>query len=1062
MAAMWLSSLLWALLLLQFLPQCAAQEPYYYIKPTTDTPCRANPCLTLSEYVQQSEQYLKSNATMVFLQGTHTLDNDFVVTDVASFRLLGDPTSPPEVTTQVVCSGPVGFSFDRVLQLEISGLAITGCGTYVTIRGYSSSYNCAIEASSVQQFQVHNCSLHNNVNASALLVAMSNVGIMHTYFINNSAVGFGGGVLALSSTVTIEHCSFINNSAGYYGGAVDAFYKTAIRLNGNNLFDSNQAAYGGAINAYASCTIHLAGNNLFTNNDNYESGAVYAFSSDIQVAGNVSFLYNSAQEGGGISLEYSSTLSFQPGAHARFEGNTADRGAAIHVNDLAQCEYISYLDSLTVNNDLLPYCFFYIMSPTYLPHLTFVDNSAKELGSVLYGGLLDRCKLFGYESDSSPTEIFRNISTFESNSNSTISSEPLQVCFCRNNTPDCAYEHPRLERIRGQLFTVSLAAVDQVMQMMPGTIRAELTSSSGSNARLGDFQNIMQIEGTCTDLNYSLSSVNSSEKLVLFAEGPCGSTRISARTLVVEFLPCPTGFVLSNGICTCEKRLQEYITACYVDGEIIVRRGTLWVGAVYENSTYTGLILHPNCPFDYCETNATDITLNNTDPQCAHNHSGIICGSCQSGFSIALGSSYCLANCSDAYLALILPFAALGILLVIIILLLRLTVAIGTINGLIFYANIIAANRTIFPLGDANVLVVFISWLNLDWGIETCFYNGMDAYAKTWLQFIFPFYIWTLMGVMIIASHFSRRISKFLGTNPVAVLSTLFLLSYAKVAQTVIAALSFTTLDYPNKKEVVVWLYDGNIGYFHGKHIPLVLFALLVLLLLFLPYTLLLFLGQWLQAKSDKWVLRWVTKPQVKAFIDAYHAPCTPKHRYWIGLLLIVRFALYTVFTFNVLGDPNVNLLIIASSTFGITIFAWLTGRVYEKQWLAVLESSFILNLGILAIGTYFIKLAGGNQATFVYTLVSIAFATFIGIVLYHIHFQLKSTKTGKRLLESSTSFFHGILARITLENSTDKQPQENEQGLTNDSSITSTYVELRELLLEESDTVPMPPPQHD
>lgn len=66
---------------------------------------------------------------------------------------------------------------------------------------------------------------------------------------------------------------------------------------------------------------------------------------------------------------------------------------------------------------------------------------------------------------------------------------------------------------------------------------------------------------------------------------------------------------------------------------------------------------------------------------------------------------------------------------------LNLTVAVGTISGLIFYANIVAANHAILlPFQRANVLTVFIPWLNLDLGIETCFYNGMDAYVSTWLQ----------------------------------------------------------------------------------------------------------------------------------------------------------------------------------------------------------------------------------------------------------------------------------------------------------------------------------------
>ena len=80
----------------------------------------------------------------------------------------------------------------------------------------------------------------------------------------------------------------------------------------------------------------------------------------------------------------------------------------------------------------------------------------------------------------------------------------------------------------------------------------------------------------------------------------------------------------------------------------------------------------------------------------------------------------------------------------------NLTVSIGTINGHIFYANIVWVNHTnFFKIPNIfgvrvflfqQVLAVFIALLNLDLGIETCFVNGMDAYIRTWLQYVLPLY----------------------------------------------------------------------------------------------------------------------------------------------------------------------------------------------------------------------------------------------------------------------------------------------------------------------------------
>ncbi len=181
------------------------------------------------------------------------------------------------------------------------------------------------------------------------------------------------------------------------------------------------------------------------------------------------------------------------------------------------------------------------------------------------------------------------------------------------------------------------------------------------------------------------------------------------------------------------------------------------MGTVYTNKTFEGLILHSGCPFDYCVESPVSIKLADPNVQCNHNHSGALCGFCNDNYSIAFGSLHCLP-CSNDYLALILPFALAGIVLVTILLLLQLTVAIGTMNGLIFYANVIQVNRSIFfPPGETNILTVFIAWLNLDLGIETCFYDGMNMYVFTWLQFLLPFYIWFLIGLIIAVSHFSDR-----------------------------------------------------------------------------------------------------------------------------------------------------------------------------------------------------------------------------------------------------------------------------------------------------------------
>ena len=456
------------------------------------------------------------------------------------------------------------------------------------------------------------------------------------------------------------------------------------------------------------------------------------------------------------------------------------------------------------------------------------------------------------------------------------------------------------------------------------------------------------------------------------------------------------------------------------------------------------LILHPQCPFDYCANETVVFPLNNTDVQCAYNRSGLLCGHCKEGCSLVLGTHRC-KKCTNISLLFLIPFAVMGVVLVLLLFVCKLTVATGTLSGLVFYANIFGANRTMFlPVISTDALSVFIAWLNLDFGIETCFYDGMNVYSKTWLQFVFPVYIWLLVGLMIVVSHFSHRFANLLGNNPVSVLATLILLSYPKILHTLIATVYFTHLQYPtyNRK---VWLHDANINYINGKHIPLFLVAVLVFLFLFLPYTLLLLFGQWLQTISHLRLFSWVNSARLKPFMDAYHAPYKAKHRYWPGLLLVLRCVLFLVFALNPQQDPNINLLTILLGTGILQLWAWVSGGVYKNWCLDALEGSFALNLIMLVGTTYCVKLTEGDQLAVGYTSVSIALVTFIGIISYHIFQQMRHTKLWKKVPKLN----------LKLNKLNTKQAEDNLNNPNNNPKA-ANFNQLREPLLED-----LLPPTH-
>ena len=198
--------------------------------------------------------------------------------------------------------------------------------------------------------------------------------------------------------------------------------------------------------------------------------------------------------------------------------------------------------------------------------------------------------------------------------------------------------------------------------------------------------------------------------------------------LNVSLHPCPPRFKLIKTalyMCECNVLLQTLSgVECHIQDQRVERSRLVWVGG------NDSVVVSEYCPYNYCKKEKVNVTLSDPDSQCNYNHAGTLCGQCQQGLSLALGSAKCLP-CSNKYLALIIPFLFAGLALVLFIKALDLTISQGTINGLIFFANIIKANEYIFLPQDLSHIDIFISWLNLDLGIETCFVNGLTPYSKT-------------------------------------------------------------------------------------------------------------------------------------------------------------------------------------------------------------------------------------------------------------------------------------------------------------------------------------------
>ena len=495
----------------------------------------------------------------------------------------------------------------------------------------------------------------------------------------------------------------------------------------------------------------------------------------------------------------------------------------------------------------------------------------------------------------------------------------------------------------------------------------------------------------------------------------------------IDILPCPAGFVYQNGICICDPilKLILLITTCDINYQTIQRPTGSWLSAVTTNDSHRYHV-SPHCPLHYCLPRPSQLNFSTPNSQCQFNRSGLLCGNCQQGLSTVFGYSHC-QHCSNVYLLLVIPIAVAGLVLVSLLFILNLTVTDGDINGFILYVNIISINNHVFfPQYHKfiNLWYAFISLVNLDLGIPTCFYNGMDDYAKMWLQLAFPAYLILIATLLIIASRHSTKVQRITARRALPVLATLFLLSYTKILRTVSSVLFYysTITHLPSGHTTLVWAVDANVPLFGLKYTTLFIVCL-VLFIILLPFNAILCF--------TKTAMRLRLVNHFKPLIDAYQGPYKYKYYYWTGLQLVIRAVFFGLSAL----ERNINL------TVGIILLAVISAiqakiSSFKSSYKNFYESCYLFYLSTVYAFSY------GQYDVAVNVIITIAVLQFLLIVIHHI---ITNVCSGATMMYKLKNMMNLTVKWITRSHS---KPQQNAALNNTPPDKAYNYQELREPLV--------------
>ena len=804
----------------------------------------------------------------------------------------------------------------------------------------------------------------------------SNITITNTELADNN--GYSGGAISIywySNSVAVSlnllNCMIRDNIA-YYNPAILVYVRKQFRLcnelmiamknvtlQNNQLQNYNHEQHDGGIAVFKNAVLSL--NNVTM--QNHPSSGLLTFDSKITFIGNSYFINNTGIDGGAMSL-YDSKIRIYNNTHLNFLNNSAtSRGGAIFI-------------SHKIYNLPVVSCFYEIADIGL--HVTnarflFSGNQAKN-ADILYGTDISRCIDFNKVFDFS-----------KQNSSNLINTKATRVCFCENEWPNCTKAHNSVTIAPGAGVLSSVALVDISNNVTLGEIKI---------TRYDNHQSVLHStihnvdSASCVNINITNITDRTLSLLLTLTSAYEPTLDETAKAIFFNRTGCPTGFALNEaqGICTCDNAIKKLETVeCNIVTQSIKRYGDVWLS--YTNQS---CIVYTRCLFNYCTE--TEVTLDNgtnPDSQCAMNRTGFLCGRCRDGLSLRLGADNECVQCSNDYLALLLVFAFAGIALVVILVVLNITVSTGAINGLIFYANVVKLyKQTFFPsITPIPFLSQFISWMNLDWGFKTCFYDGLDACGKVWLQFVFPLYIWLLIGGISWLARRHPKISQLIGNNAVPVLATLILLSYNTLLQTVIKSLYIGQVPCGG----FVWLVDGNLSFSSPCYTLLFIVSVLVLVFLIFPYTVFLLLLPLIEGPFSKYTFFRQINLKLKPFIDAYGGPYKDRYRFWPGLLLLMRvlLALVASLAHDNLYDNDILFFLLS----GLLMVLFVSGGVYKSKIYTYVFVFLLLNLKAINFFTTINCTSSPRHNVLSIILLSSTVLVAIGIVAYHIHLCLKPVR---------------------------------------------------------------------
>ena len=831
-----------------------------------------------------------------------------------------------------------------------------------------------------------------------------NIDMENVIFSDNSASHAGGLAYQTkgqwsnitTATINITSSNFTSNSANLSGAAIGLFKWEAgvggmtIEINfqncswtGNSIYrtySENSTVAGVGVIYSQGIPFGFKGTTTIMNN---YGTAILASSVQIYMHDIIIISHNSGIRGGAISLVESSRMIVQKGLNLTFAHNHADLvGGAVHhvfpvlgvVGQNEYCVFIYYDENITDPFE-------------WEADIYFINNTALISGLSLFLSSPDSCK------QNNEDEIFTENKTFHFTPSYTnqVTTSPVRVSF-ESSSITCSQANG----------TNCFAKV-----MLGEELRIKLTALDSFNNAVKSFASIdvgcVREDGTIAmmnDCDYELNGTkvvefnNKQQKMSFHIIGKqSGRSNYSKNVILtwqlielpslmtylnVEIVECYLGYVYNpeHRMCECYT-IENAVTCNDTDYSVCVHFGH-WFGSFAGEEIFASA----DCPFGSCDYTVNGecpngltqcgpdgsayqfyCKLPRNDPNrlCLYNKGGVMCSECQDNYSPTYANLKCVADdkCHKGYVViqviLYILYLSVAVFLVLLVAKFDLRIGSGQIYCLVFYFSVFKFFvGGVFPSEFLYVVEIFFTGLvqfnpEIFGMIPLCSGMKVNNFGKQCLQLINPIVLaLTIFAIVYVSSKWPRYAilrNTRMGINAVCIMLYLCFISITQISLTLL-----TPVKFPKVTGVYTSL-EPTVKYFHSIHIFYGIVAILLQLVLVLPFLCLLLFAPFLIR------FRRLNLTRIKPILDEFQACYKDKYRYFAGYYLACRQLIFLMSFINLGAFAYIYILQILSIlilTFHLLV------QPYKKKSLNILDGLLILDLVLLS-------LLHGNTAAIVF-----------------------------------------------------------------------------------------------